>query len=93
MIGNTMKKAILIPMIVLGLMSSAKADVLSCIQANEYEKLAAKQIDFADKLRILGQPFQDEKNAAIGWMVKQNQAEAKCSAADREYYEKIYKGQ
>jgi hypothetical protein len=89
MIGNTMKKAILIPVIVLGLMSSAKADMTSCAQADYYGRMAEKRIDFANQLRVMRQPFQDEIDIAKVWQDKQAQAASKCSATDRDYHETI----
>jgi hypothetical protein len=57
--------------------------------ADQYGRLAQTRIDFASKLRVMGQPFQDEIAAAKVWQDKQAQAEVKCSTTDRDYYETL----
>jgi hypothetical protein len=94
-----MKKAFLIAAMLVAISHPAQADVASCMQANEYERLALKRINFANELAALAQSkydsngapmtdarrselkngIQEEKNAAVGWMVKQNQAQAQCN--------------
>jgi hypothetical protein len=59
------------------------------MSADQYGKEAQKVIDFANKLRVLGQNFQNEINIAKVWQDKQAQAEVKCSTTDRDYYETL----